>query len=217
MAYIPLESVESSMISKIGYDPKTQTLRVMFQNGDAYDYPTFTDRDWRAFQEAESLGKHFHRVIKPVFGYAPVTEAQMREPCCDHPERDTCDESCLPCDEWCCPCAREASAVMTREKALAMFVQSVAYLRDDDMRVADCNCGGCVLCAYNFLERATEPTTEQGPDASCPHGADGRDCEEGCVCRCHQVAVDPLLLVGADDSIWRESVDKKEDNDGTED
>lgn len=161
MAYIPLKSVESSMISQIGYDPRTQTLRVVFKNGDAYDYPTFTDRDWRAFQEAESLGKHFHRAIKPVFGYARVTEAQMREPCCDHPERDTCDESCGTCDESCGPCVRAASAVMTREKALALFVQSVAYLQNALwQQKATCDCGDCILCAYRFLEQTTAPTSD---------------------------------------------------------
>lgn len=103
MGYIPLEAVESSMIAQIGYDHKTQTLRVVFSNGDAYDYPTFSDRDWRALQDADSVGKHFHRAIRPVFGHRRVTEAQLKEPCCDHPDRDTCDERCFPCDPGCCP------------------------------------------------------------------------------------------------------------------
>lgn len=103
MSYIPLKPVESSMIKAIGYDRKKQTLRVMFSNGDAYDYPTFSDRDWATLNEAASLGKHFSKYIRPMFGHRKVTEAQLKEPCCDHPSRDTCDDSCGPCDEQCCP------------------------------------------------------------------------------------------------------------------
>ncbi len=109
MAYIPLESVESSMISKIGYDRKTQTLRVLFNNGNAYDYPTFTERDWAAFQEAGSVGGHFHRAIKPTFAHRRVEERQLRAPCCEHDKPDDlCDESCLPCDPDCCDGLTEA-------------------------------------------------------------------------------------------------------------
>lgn len=104
MTYIPLEPVKSSMISRIGYHQRTETLRIEFHDGAVYDYPIFTQRDWDAFQAAESVGKYFHTFIKPMFGYGRVTEAQLKEPCCDHPaDADTCDESCFPCDPKCCP------------------------------------------------------------------------------------------------------------------
>lgn len=102
MTYIPLELVISSMINAIGYDQKTHTLRVEFNNKVAYDYPMFTDRDWSAFQEATSKGKHFYRVIKPMFGHRTVKENELKKPCCDHPDQNTCDDSCSPCDEGCC-------------------------------------------------------------------------------------------------------------------
>lgn len=122
MTYIPLKSVTSSMISQVGYDHKKQTLRVLFHNGDAYDYPMFTPRDWSAFQEAESLGKHFHRTIKPVFAHRRVEARELEEPCCDHPNRDTCDDSCLPCDPACCSGVSEAQH-KARLAALAAGLQ----------------------------------------------------------------------------------------------
>lgn len=77
MPYIPVEPVESSMITAVGYDEKSQTLRVVFHNGNVYDYPMFTPRDWAAFQSADSLGQHFHKFVKPNFGYRRVAESEL--------------------------------------------------------------------------------------------------------------------------------------------
>lgn len=104
MPYIPTEPVESSNIAEIGYDRKRRTLRVIFHNDRVYDYPDVMERAYKELMAADSKGKHFNRRIKPVYTYRNVTRPQeLKAPCCDHPERDTCDETCWPCDEWCCP------------------------------------------------------------------------------------------------------------------
>lgn len=156
MAYIPLEPVVSSMIAKIGYDRKTQTLRVVFENGDAYDYPTFTERDWEAFRAAESLGRHFHRAIRPMFGHRRVAENQLQEPCCDHPDRDTCDDSCLPCDPACC---LGLSVAERRQRLLALAEgQARGQQLIEAARVGDADAAGGGVCEHVNLDSDMDGT-----------------------------------------------------------
>ncbi len=196
MTYIPLEPVESSMIAEIGYDRKKQTLRVLFNNGAAYDYPTFTERDWAAFSEAESKGAHFHRAIKPMFGHGRVTEAQLQKPCCTHDSPDDmCDESCLPCDPGCCDALTEAQ----RRRGQAAMAEGLERGRQ-------------------LLERAREEVaTLAGLDTS-------PDAEPVLACAmCHAVhspehyAVgDDCALADCDDGVLTDGTGM-EDDDGTED
>jgi hypothetical protein len=58
-----MKEVESSNIHSIGW--KDGTLSVRFKSGDkVYDYPGFSETDWKAFEGAESIGKHFLAHIK---------------------------------------------------------------------------------------------------------------------------------------------------------
>lgn len=149
MTYIPLEPVSptSSMIAEVGYARKTRTLRVVFHNGAIYDYPMFTERDWAAFLEAESKGQHFHRAIKPTFAHRRVEARELQKPCCDHPERDTCDDSCLPCDPTCCPGLTSAQR-RQRLSALAGGLDRGRQLMES-------------------VRQGAPPTTE--PDNTCAH------------------------------------------------
>jgi hypothetical protein len=76
---IAMDEVQSSQIAKIGYDTATQTLAVQFapkENGTAgsvYHYSQFSDEDFAAFKNSESLGKHFYKHIKPFKEKYPYT------------------------------------------------------------------------------------------------------------------------------------------------
>ena len=48
MSYIPTEPVESSNLVAIGYHRQTQTLRIIFQEGRAYDYPGLPESEFNS-------------------------------------------------------------------------------------------------------------------------------------------------------------------------
>lgn len=169
--YIPLEPVESSMISQVGYDEKKETLRIQFHDGATYDYPMFTPRDWKAFREADSWGKHFHRAIRPVFAYGRVEERALKAPCCEHFGPDpTCNEDCFPCDEWCCPGPPEEGTSALRllvdiESALggALEIGLKHGLEKDEMEAfAEIN------TALHMLRECLEADLEDEPEARGP-------------------------------------------------
>ncbi|MGF6806257.1 hypothetical protein OKW30_001383 [Paraburkholderia sp. Clong3] len=68
---IAMDSVESSQIHSIGYDPSTGTLAVRFKDGKTgaptslYYYSNFTPSNFEALRQAESIGSHFYRRIRP--------------------------------------------------------------------------------------------------------------------------------------------------------
>ena len=68
---IALNSVKSSQIAAIGHDPETNTLSIQFVSrdetkpGNIYHYENFTSEDFAAFNEAESIGSHFYKHIRP--------------------------------------------------------------------------------------------------------------------------------------------------------
>lgn len=79
MTIVRLQTVESSQINAIGYDPETQTLAIQFKNwkgeiGSTYHYSNVTQADFDAFNASESKGKHFGRHIKPHAGKFPYTK-----------------------------------------------------------------------------------------------------------------------------------------------
>lgn len=71
MKHIPLTPVKSSQIAVIGHHPESNTLAVQFAPrkdgtpGSVYHYGNFTAQDFAAFQNAESIGSHFGKHIKP--------------------------------------------------------------------------------------------------------------------------------------------------------
>ena len=48
---------------------------------------------------------------------------------------------------------------------------------------------------FKRMRRAAKQRAEEAA-ATCPHGADGRDCEEGCVCPCRNVSSEVLPAEG---------------------
>lgn len=79
---IALQAVESSKIHAIGHDPDTNTLAVRFKNykGEAtslYHYSNFTAEEFVAFRDAESIGSHFHKHIKPHDKKYPYVKVEL--------------------------------------------------------------------------------------------------------------------------------------------
>lgn len=56
--------VTSSQISKIGHDPRTNTLVVVFNNGSRYKYANVTTALFEELRTAESVGSFFSKRIK---------------------------------------------------------------------------------------------------------------------------------------------------------
>ena len=61
------QSVDSSMITSIGYDVSASILEVEFKNGVVWAYPGFPEFLWYEFEAAESKGKFFHQNINKQF------------------------------------------------------------------------------------------------------------------------------------------------------
>lgn len=62
---IKLNPVVSSQIEAIGHDPENMVLGIKFKSGSVYHYEHFSSGDFMDFTEAESVGKHFYKHIKP--------------------------------------------------------------------------------------------------------------------------------------------------------
>lgn len=66
-----MQPIKSSQIAAVGHDPATNTLRVQFSPrkdgtpGPVYDYQNITDAHHRELMNAESVGSHFIKNIKP--------------------------------------------------------------------------------------------------------------------------------------------------------
>lgn len=59
-----LRNVNSSNISQIGFDIKTNTLRIVFTTGAIYDFFEVDEQLFRHLLQAPSKGKFFHKYIK---------------------------------------------------------------------------------------------------------------------------------------------------------
>ena len=87
MTTITMDSIESSQIEAIGFDADTQTLAIQFKAkgaapGSLYHYANVTAEDFAAFRDAESIGSHFYRHIKPFkdkYPYVRIETAPTEE------------------------------------------------------------------------------------------------------------------------------------------
>ncbi len=59
--------VRSRTIDAVSYDPDTQTMRVAFSSGKTYEYTGVRAEQHRALIEADSVGSHFGKHIRPKF------------------------------------------------------------------------------------------------------------------------------------------------------
>lgn len=82
--HITMDSVESSQIYAIGYDSESQTLAIQFRSktgiGSVYHYSNVTAGDFAAFRDAESIGSHFYKHIKPFPEKYPFNRVAAPQP-----------------------------------------------------------------------------------------------------------------------------------------
>ncbi len=65
-----METVESSLIKEVSYDPDTQVLTIVFATTDeVYEYSDVPEEIYEALMAAESKGKYFVNNIKDVFSF----------------------------------------------------------------------------------------------------------------------------------------------------
>ncbi len=64
--------VRSSSINGVGYDPKTRTLEVKFNNGGVYHYFNVPSAIYRALLNAESKGRFVNFKIKGNYPYQQI-------------------------------------------------------------------------------------------------------------------------------------------------
>lgn len=69
---IEKDYVSSSNLEAIGYDEDTETLRVWFLNGTAYDYSGVGLMEYEALRDAPSVGSYLARNIKGQYPYEKV-------------------------------------------------------------------------------------------------------------------------------------------------
>jgi hypothetical protein len=65
-------TVSSSNLAEVGYEPESETLEVMFKHGGVYQYYNFPQFMYDRFLEAPSLGKFFNAEIKGKYPEAKV-------------------------------------------------------------------------------------------------------------------------------------------------
>ena len=65
-------AVSSSNLSSVGYDVKTKTLEIQFNDGSIYQYYQVPQDVYVGLMKAESHGKYFYAVIQNSFQYKKV-------------------------------------------------------------------------------------------------------------------------------------------------
>lgn len=82
---IDMQEVESSQIHSIGHDEATETLAIRFRDyktqgpSSLYHYSNFTTADFEAFRDAESIGSHFGKHIKPYDKKHPYVKVEAAQ------------------------------------------------------------------------------------------------------------------------------------------
>jgi hypothetical protein len=67
--------VTSSSVRWVGYDLDEHVLEIGFVSGGVYRYPGVPPEDALALLEADSIGGHLNRVVKPRYAGHPVRRA----------------------------------------------------------------------------------------------------------------------------------------------
>jgi hypothetical protein len=67
-----MESVESSNVKAIGYDPKNSTVFVDFKNGASYEYYDVPERVFHELKNADSVGRFLNMEIKGSYSYSKI-------------------------------------------------------------------------------------------------------------------------------------------------
>ena len=71
MSSIPLNPIQSSLITAVGHDESSNTLAIQFNSGKTYHYDNVPAEMFSEMQQAESAGRFFQQRIKPYQGDYP--------------------------------------------------------------------------------------------------------------------------------------------------
>lgn len=66
------QSVDSTDIKSVGYDPASKILEIEFHSGGIYQYLDVPDMVYSDLMNADSKGKYFHRYVKNVYNHRKV-------------------------------------------------------------------------------------------------------------------------------------------------
>lgn len=66
------QSVMSSSLRSVGYEPLSKTLEIEFKNGDVYEYHEVPENIYNDLMEAQSHGKYFIQHIRNNYPYKKV-------------------------------------------------------------------------------------------------------------------------------------------------
>jgi hypothetical protein len=72
---VTFQSVSSSCIAEVGYDPSDNTLAIRFRGGREYRYAGIPPETHEALLVAGSVGGYFNAQIRDVFPFQRATPA----------------------------------------------------------------------------------------------------------------------------------------------
>lgn len=61
------QSINSTDLNSVGYDPDSQTLEIEFNSGGIYQYFNVPETVYNALMNANSHGKYFNQNIRDVY------------------------------------------------------------------------------------------------------------------------------------------------------
>lgn len=67
------QSLESSIIASVGYDPADRMLEIEFTSGTVYRYYAVPEEVYTSLLVAESAGRYFDAAIRDVYNYERVS------------------------------------------------------------------------------------------------------------------------------------------------
>ena len=71
-----MQSVKSSQVAAIGYDPATKTMAVEFKHGGTYHYKDVPQEVFSGVATAETVGSALHQSIKGRYEFEKQGEEQ---------------------------------------------------------------------------------------------------------------------------------------------
>jgi len=74
---IPVFEVESSVLMFVGYEPISETLRIIFKSGSEYKYTGVPYQVYLNLCNAESIGREFNRTIRNKYDCTLVQELKV--------------------------------------------------------------------------------------------------------------------------------------------
>jgi hypothetical protein len=78
MSKVDLQKIKSTNLAAVGYDKHSQTLRILFLAGAAYDYEQVPQGLYAALMAAQSKGEFFREHIKDQYRFRKINPAKER-------------------------------------------------------------------------------------------------------------------------------------------